>query len=45
MIFVEEPVIHGWSGLWNIWFSPADIKNEGHYWPLVYTSFWLEHKV
>ncbi len=45
VIFSEEPVIHRWSGLWNIWFSPADIRNEGHYWPIVYTSFWLEHKL
>ena len=45
MIFAEEPVVHAASGLWNIWFSPSDIKNEGHYWPLVYTSFWLEHKL
>ena len=45
VIFAEEPVIHRWSGLWNIWFSPADIRNEGHYWPIVYTSFWLEHKL
>ncbi len=45
VIFAEEPVIHAVSGLRNIWFSPADIKNEGHYWPLVYTSFWLEHKL
>ena len=45
VIFAEEPVIHRWSGLWSIWFSPADIKNEGHYWPVVYTSFWLEHKL
>ena len=44
-IFAEEPVIHRWSGLWNIWFSPADITNEGHYWPIVYTTFWLEHKL
>ena len=43
-IFADEPVVHAWSGLWNIWFSPADIKKEGHYWPVVYTSFWLEHK-
>ncbi len=41
-IFAEEPVIHAASGLRSIWFSPADIKNEGHYWPLVYSSFWLE---
>ena len=45
VIFAEEPVIHRWSGLWSIWFSPADIENEGHYWPIVYTSFWLEHKL
>ena len=45
VIFSEEPVIHRWSGLWSIWFSPADIRNEGHYWPIVYTSFWLEHKL
>ena len=45
VIFSEEPVIHRWSGLWNIWFSPADIRNEGHYWPVVYTTFWLEHKL
>ena len=45
VIFAEEPVIHKASGFWNIWFSPGDIKKEGHYWPLVYTSFWLEHKL
>lgn len=45
VIFVDEPVVHDWSGLWNIWFSPADIRKEGHYWPVVYTSFWLEHKL
>ena len=45
VIFSEEPVIHSPDGLRSIWFAPADIKNEGHYWPLVYTSFWLEHKL
>ena len=33
------------SGLWQIWFSPRAIGAEGHYWPLVYTTFWLEHKL
>ena len=42
---VEEPAVHAWSGLWNIWFSPADIEEEGHYWPITYTTFWLEHKL
>ena len=44
-IFTESPVVHAWSGLWNIWFSPADIEREGHYWPILYTTFWLEHKL
>ena len=33
------------SGLWQIWFSPSNIEKEVHYWPLVYTTFWLEHKL
>ena len=45
VIFAEEPVIHSPGALRSIWFAPADIKNEGHYWPLVYTSFWLEHRL
>ena len=44
-IFTEAPAVRSWSGLWNIWFSPADIEGEGHYWPIVYTTFWLEHKL
>ena len=45
VIFAEEPVIQSPGALRSIWFAPADIKNEGHYWPLVYTSFWLEHRL
>ena len=33
------------SGLAQIWFSPGAIEKEIHYWPLVYTTFWLEHKL
>ena len=33
------------AGLWRIWFSPRSIGSETHYWPLVYTTFWLEHKL
>ena len=33
------------SGIWRIWFSPAEIEGEGHYWPLTYTTFWLEHQL
>ena len=43
-IFVDEPLIQQWSGIWSIWLSPREIR-EGHYWPVVYTSFWLEEKL
>ena len=33
------------SGLADIWFSPTALDNEGHYWPLIYTTFWLEHRL
>ena len=45
VIFSEEKTIHDWSGLWDIWFAPSEIAKEGHYWPLTYTTFWLEHKL
>ena len=39
---VAEP-----AGLWQLWSVPEtyDLRNtnEGHYWPIVYTTFWLEH--
>ena len=44
-IFVTEPLVRRWDGLVSIWLSPADIRGEDHYWPIVYTSFWLEHKL
>ncbi len=43
-IFADEPAVQAWSGLWRIWFSPADMSEE-HYWPILYTTFWLEHKL
>ena len=44
-IFTQNGVIRDASGLWNVWFAPGDLKMEHHYWPVVYTSFWLEHKL
>ena len=37
---VAEP-----NGIWRIWFSPKEIEGEGHYWPLTYTTFWLDHRL
>ena len=46
-VFTDAAAVREWSGLWHIWFSfsPRAIPNEGHYWPLVYSTFWLEHKL
>ena len=44
-IFTNADPVREVSGLWQIWFSPSAIEGEGHYWPLVYTTFWLEHKL
>ena len=45
VIFFAEETIHDWSGLWDIWFTPSEIAKEGHYWPVTYTTFWLDHKL
>ncbi len=42
---IEIDPVREVSGLWQIWFSPSDLEHEGHYWPLTYTTFWLEHKL
>ena len=44
----SQAVQDGWSGLWRLWSGDAYNMydtTEGHYWPLVYTTFWLEHKL
>ncbi len=44
-VFTRALAVRDWDGLGRLWFSPSEIEDEGHYWPLVYTSFWLEHKL
>ena len=41
---VEAELVRELSGLLELWFSPAT-HVEVHYWPLTYTTFWLEHKL
>ena len=43
--FTDVWPVQTWKGIWTIWFSPNTLKYEGHYWPLLYTLFWLEHKL
>ena len=44
-LYINVDPVRDVSGLWQIWFSPSDLGREDHYWPLVYTTFWLEHKL
>ena len=44
-IWYESPAVLEWSGLGAIWSWPSLIEGEKHYWPLTYTTFWLEHKI
>lgn len=30
-------------GFADIWLNPGLIESEGHYWPVVYSTFWVEH--
>ena len=43
--FTDAPPVRDANGIWRIWFSPGEIEGEGHYWPLTYTTFWLEHRL
>ncbi len=49
-LLTKLKAISSWKGIWQIWFDPASAylqrdAVEGHYWPLLYTTFWLEHKL
>ena len=41
----DNPVVRSLGGIWAIWFKPWLTHKESHYWPLVYSSFWLEHRL
>ena len=50
-IMRELRAVSTWRGIWDLWFNPVaaylegGTRKEGHYWPLLYTTFWLEHKL
>ena len=45
-LFLNAAAVQDPSGLSDIWFHPSKLKrSEGHYWPAVYTTFWIEHKL
>ena len=45
LTMIRNQAVREVSGLRQIWFAPGEIRGEGHYWPLVYSSFWLEHQL
>jgi len=44
-IWFQSRAVLEWSGLGEIWSWPSRIHREAHYWPLTYTTFWMEHKM
>ncbi len=50
-IMRELRAVSTWGGIWDLWFDPVNAyleggtRKEGHYWPLLYTTFWIEHKL
>ena len=50
VILTTLDAIREWGGLADLWFAPGSAYRQGrigedHYWPLLYTTFWLEHKL
>ena len=41
---VENQNLETFEGLQRIWSKPSETP-QGHYWPLVHTSFWLEYRL
>ena len=49
-LLTKLEAVSSWRGIWRLWFDPATAylqrdAVEGHYWPLLYTTFWVEHKL
>lgn len=43
---LASPALHaGLPGLSAIWTNPAAMVGEEHYWPVVYTAFWLQKQL
>ncbi len=43
---IRNPLIREARGLMDIWFHPSRMRDfEEHYWPVTYTSFWLEYRI
>lgn len=50
LILTSSKAVQEWSGLWQFWFDTEHTyrvgnTREGHFWPIPYSTFWLEHKL
>ena len=44
-IFYESSQVREWGGIVDLWFNLGNVGSESHYWPVLYTSLWLDHKI
>jgi protein O-mannosyl-transferase len=44
-VLTANPLVEAPDGLLRFWLSPSQNTHETHYWPLVYTTFWLEYRL
>ena len=42
---VREAVLRDFDGLVDIWLNPDRIKSEGHYWPITWTTLWVDYQL
>lgn len=45
VVVADNELLGSWRGLLRIWIEPSAQEWEAHYWPLTYTSFWIEHRL
>ena len=44
-LIIDNPHMQSLGGLKTIWTNPLQNMDEAHYWPLFYTTYWLEYQV
>ena len=42
---VGEEALRSLDGLVAIWTTPGVLRTEGHYWPLTWTTFWVDYQL
>ena len=41
----QNVLLRSFDGLKQIWTNPSANRREAHYWPMVYTVFWLDYRL